>query len=159
MKKFSKKKQKLSAKQQKIIWGASIAVVAVFSIFLALRAVDSGDQAEMVRFFDVNDEITTFTIQGDEGFTIEKGDDEWTVLDRLEETDQFAVSQGLAILNQLAGEKVSVKRQSVGLDFPRLAIRVDFADESYQRISLGRLIQQENTTMLKFKTKINQVST
>lgn len=138
MKKSSKKKQKLSAKQQKIIWGASIAVVAVFSIFLALRAVDSGDQAEMVRFFDVNDEITTFTIQGDEGFTIEKGDDEWTVLDRLEETDQFAVSQGLAILNQLAGEKVSVKRQSVGLDFPRLAIRVDFADESYQRISLGR---------------------
>lgn len=138
MKKSSKKKQKLSAKQQKLIWGVGIAVVAVISIFLALKAVDSGGQVEMVRFFDANDEITTFTIQGDEGFTIERDNDQWIVLDRLEETDQIAVAQGLSILNQLAGEKVSVKRKSVGLDFPRLAIRIDFADGSHQRISLGR---------------------
>lgn len=137
MRKSSKKKQRFSAKQQRIIWGVGIAVVAVLSVFLALKAVDSSGQVELVRFFDADDEISTVTIQGDEGFTIERDDNQWVVLDRLEATDQFAVSQGLTILNQLAGEKVSVKRKSVGLDFPRLAIRVDFADESYQRISLG----------------------
>jgi len=135
MKKSAKKKQKLSAKQQKIIWGVGIAVVALISVFLAIKAVETSE--EIVQFFNSNDEIIAITIQGDEGFKIEKDQDQWTVLDRLEETDQEAVLQALAVLNQMGGEKVEAKRQSVGLDFPRLAIRVDYDDDSTKRVSLG----------------------
>lgn len=135
MKKSAKKKQKLSAKQLKIIWGVGIAVVALISIFLAIKAVETSE--EMVRFFNSNEEIQAITIQGDEGFKIVKDQDQWMVLDRLEETDQEAVMQAIAVLSQMAGEKVGAKRQSVGLDFPRLAIRVDYENDRFIRVSLG----------------------
>lgn len=136
MKKSSKQKQRFSATQQKVIWGVGIAVVAILSVFLAMKAIES-TQDNLIRFFNTDDEINKLTVRGDDGFVIEKNGDEWLVHDRLEETDQFAVTQGLAVLNQWAGEKVQVKRQSVGLDFPRLVIRLDYADNSYKRVALG----------------------
>ena len=125
------------SRKVKLTFAISLIVLFVFLIWQFPFGEPEG-KAEH-HFIDKEKQVEKIAVQSERGFTIEKDQDQWAVLDRLEKTNQSVVEQGIGQLQQWSGENVDVKRKDVGLDFPILSIRVDYDDDTHTYLMIGKL--------------------
>ncbi|MBU5593954.1 DUF4340 domain-containing protein [Amphibacillus sp. MSJ-3] len=128
--------KRLSKKTNLLIIGCLVILTVI--LFWVLR-FEKNTVEDEYQFIDQIDQIESISIQSDQGFTIEKENQNWQVVDRLEVTDQEAVDQGLAALGQWVGKEVDVKRKDVGLEFPILSLKINYNDETANRLMIGHL--------------------
>lgn len=124
-----------------------ISVIILLVIVLAVYRLSNNepepeDVDEAHVLIESIETVNKLTVVADQGFEIERVDDQWQVNGRDEDTHQAYVEEALNRLGQWQGEAVDVMKKDVGLDFPMLALKIDKSD-SELKVSIGQLNQSE----------------
>ncbi|MBM7541595.1 DUF4340 domain-containing protein [Amphibacillus cookii] len=117
-----------------------ITIVALTFLFIFLF----NDDARSSQIINGEDIVTSFIVQGEQGFEIEWINQKWIVQGRLEETNQDQVNKAIDRLANWIGEEVDLKRRETGLNTPQLSIRLNYQNGEDHRLMIGSLNQDES---------------
>lgn len=97
---------------------------------------------ERLFLIECTEDILSLEFLTEQGFSLIKEDDLWSVIEREEKTNQRIVKEALQRLALWSGEAVDVNRKDVGLDFPLITLRITKAEDS-QKLAIGKLNNNE----------------
>lgn len=139
-------------------------MIIIFTVTILLGGLiwvtsqhDATTNEEATTFLDNRDQVTGFSVQSLEGFSVQISEEgHWIVQDSLLDTNEQYVDEALNRLFSWSGEEVEVRRRDVGLDFPQVSVRLMFEDKEDQQLSIGDLNSSEEAYFIEDRST-NQI--